>query len=191
METRRLQWSATLEPNSARPRVITESVPAVRSPQEALRQWVENLPIAPRRGKFIDKVKKIAAETRQAQRRANSNAKQAAINQIDARLTAIANELEAAIEKEAKEKGNGVLTYELHHPDNCAEGVAFPQLPNRRRAIIVEDDIRKSAAFIKLAAQCAKIGVQLDLVEQWSNISWNPYLGGNAAFVWRLTFTGW
>jgi hypothetical protein len=191
METRRLQWSATLEPNSARPRVITESVPAVRSPQEALRQWVENLPIAPRRGKFIDKVKKLAAETRQAQRRANSNAKQAAINQIDARLTAIANELEAAIEKEAKEKGNGVLTYELHHPDNCAEGVAFPQLPNRRRAIIVEDDIRKSAAFIKLAAQCAKIGVQLDLVEQWSNISWNPYLGGNAAFVWRLTFTGW
>ena len=186
-----MQWSATLEPNSARPRVITESVPAVRSPQEALRQWVENLPIAPRRGKFIDKVKKLAAETRQAQRRANSNAKQAAINQIDARLTAIANELEAAIEKEAKEKGNGVLTYELHHPDNCAEGVAFPQLPNRRRAIIVEDDIRKSAAFIKLAAQCAKIGVQLDLVEQWSNISWNPYLGGNAAFVWRLTFTGW
>jgi len=191
METRRLEWTATLEPKDARPGLISESGSALRTPHEVLRKWVENFPIARRRGKFIDKVKRIAAETRQAQRRAKRIAKQAAMKQIDARLTAINDGLESAIEKEAKEKGNGILTYELHHPDNSAEGVAFPQLPNRQRAIIFEDDIRKSAAFVKLVAKCAKIGVQLDFVEHWSNTSWNPYLGGNAAFVWRLTVTGW
>jgi hypothetical protein len=141
---------------------------------------------------FIGKVKRIAAETRAVQRSEKRRAKQAVLNRINSHLKGISDGLETAIEREAREKGNGILTYEILQPDShTPESSVFPQLPRNAHAVIIEDDIRKAPAFAQLTAKCAAIGVKLELVEQWSNIAWNPYLGGNAAFVWHITITGW
>ncbi len=141
---------------------------------------------------FISKVKRMAAETRAAQRSAKRCAKQAVLDRINAHLKQIADGLERAIEREAKEKGNGMLIYEISQPDlPTPESNVFPQLPSNARAVIIEDDIRNAPAFAQLTAKCAAIGVKLELIEQWSNISWNPYLGGNAAFVWHVIISGW
>ena len=191
MATRRLEMSATLQPGQAQPRDGAERPSALRATQELLKHWLES-PKPARDAKFIDNVKKIAAQTREAQRFEKRCAKQLAVNHINACLKDIADGLEAAIEKEAKESGTGILTYEILHPQTTsARTGAFPKLPNDARAVIFEDDIRKTPAFAYLTGRCTRIGVKLDLVEQWSNIAWNPFLGGDAVFVWKLTIYGW
>ncbi|MGH7886265.1 MAG: hypothetical protein ACREPG_00240 [Candidatus Binatia bacterium] len=183
--------STTLQPSQAEPRDGAERPSPLRTTHELLKKLLES-PKPARDAKFIDNVKKIAAQTREAQRFEKRCAKQLAVNHINACLKDIADGLEAAIEKEAKQSGTGILTYEIHHPEtNSARTGAFPQLPNDARAVIFEDDIRKTPAFAYLTGRCTRIGVKLDLVEQWSNIAWNPFLGGNAVFVWKLTIYGW
>ncbi len=164
----------------------------IRSTQQFLKNWIEGLTIFPRSATFIANVKQIAADTRAMQRSEKRCAKQAVLNRINIHLKEIADGLETAIEREAQEKGNGILTYEILQPDNLTpEANVFPQLPNNAHAVIIEDDIRKAPAFAQLTAKCAAIGVKLQLVERWANIAWNPYLGGNAAFVWHITISGW
>ncbi len=184
--------STTLQPSQAQPRDGVERPSPLRATQDILKKWLESPKPAARDAKFIDNVKKIAAQTRQAQRFEKRCAKQLALNHINACLKDIADGLEAAIEKEAKQNGTGILTYEILHPEtNSTNSGAFPQLPNNARAVIFEGDIRKTPAFAYLTGKCTRIGVKLDLVEQWSNIAWNPFLGGNAVFVWKLTIFGW
>ena len=184
--------SATLQPSGADEHYSSERVSPLRTTQEFFKKWMESPTVAPQSARFIDNVKQIAAQTREAQRFEKRCAKQVALNHINGRLKGIADGLEAAIEKEAREKGSGVLTYEILHPEaHLAESGAFPQLPNNGRAVIFENDIRRTPAFAYLTGKCTRIGVKLELVEQWSNISWNPFLGGNAAFVWQLTIYGW
>jgi len=192
MTTRRLEIGATLQPRQAEPRDGTKRPSPMRATQELFKKWLERPKQAAREGKFIDNVKKIAAQTREAQRFEKRCAKQIALNHINACLKDIADGLEAAIEKEAKESGTGILTYEILHPEtNSAKSGVFPQLPNDGRAVIFEEDIRKTPAFAYLTGKCTRIGVKLDLAEQWFNIAWNPFLGGNAVFVWKLTIYGW
>ncbi|MSP38439.1 MAG: hypothetical protein EXR70_08120 [Deltaproteobacteria bacterium] len=166
------------------------SKPTLRATQQLLKSWIDSLPRFPRRARFISKVKRIAAETRAAQRFEKHCAKQVVLNRISTQLKEIANGLERAIEREAKEKGEGILTYEIVQPDT-AEAKVFPQLPRSGRALIIEDDIRQAPGFAQLTAQCAAIGVKLELIERWSNIDWNPFLGGNADLVWHITISGW
>ena len=192
METRRLHLSATLESNGTDESYASGHGSALRATQEILKKLTLSPKLAPQNARFIDKVKKIAAATREAQRREKHWAKRTALNRISKQLKDIAAGLEAAIENEAKENGSGVLTYQIVHPEtHWDESGGIPQIPNNARAAIFEDDIRKTPAFGDLSAQCAKIGVKVELVEQWSNIAWNPYQGGNAAFVWQLTIYGW
>jgi hypothetical protein len=183
---------ASLEPGRKEPRGTTERLSPLRATQEFLKKLLDNPKPPARDAKFIDNVKKIAAQTRAAQRFEKRCAKQIALNHINACLKDIADGLEAAIEKEAKESGTGVLTYEIHHPEtNAAKSGKFSQLPHDGRALIFEDDIRKTPAFAYLTGKCNRFGVKLDLVEQWSNIAWNPFAGGNAVFHWKLTIYGW
>lgn len=192
METRRLHLSATLQAGETNESYSAGRASAFRATHDILKKLMVVPPFAPSNARFIDKVKKIAAETRETQQREKRWAKQTALIQINAHLKSITAGLEAAIEREAKEKGNGVLTYQIVHPEGYSDASgAIPQPPNNARAVIFEDDIRKTPGFAELSAKCAKIGVKLDLCEQWSNIAWNPYLGGNAAFVWQLTIYGW
>lgn len=192
MTTRRLEIGATLQPSQAEPRDGAERPSPLRATQELLKKWLESPRPTAREAKFIDNVKRIAAQTREAQRFEKRCAKQIALNHINACLKDIADGLEAAIEKEAKESGTGILTYEILHPEtNSAKSGVFPQLPNDGRAVIFAQDIRKTPAFAYLTGKCTRIGVKLDLVEQWSNIAWNPFLGGNAVFIWKLTIYGW
>ncbi len=192
MDMRRLHLSATLQPNGTDVAYDSERGSPLRLTQEILKKLVVTPPLGANNAKFINKVKKIAAATRAAQRREKHWAKQTALNHINAHLKCIATGLENAIEKEAKENGSGALTYQILHPEtNWGMSNGFPQLPNNARAVIFEDDIRNTPAFAELTEKCTKLGVKLDLVEQWSNIAWNPYLGGNAAFVWQLTIYGW
>jgi len=192
MSTRRFELSGTLEPSQAEPSDGAERRTPLRETQKFLKSWLESPKPAARNAKFIDNVKKIAAQTREAQRLEKRWAKKLALNHINGCLKEIADGLEAAIEKEAKESGTGVLTYEILHPEtHSAKSGQFPQLPTDGRAVIFEDDIRKTPAFAYLTGKCNRIGVKFDLVEQWSNIAWNPFLGGNAVFVWKLTIYGW
>jgi hypothetical protein len=192
MTTRRFEMSGTLQPSQAAPRDGAERTSALRATQKLLKKWLESAKPAARDAKFIDNVKKIAAQTREAQRFEKRCSKQIAVNHINGCLKEIADSLEAAIEKEAKESGTGILTYEILHPETSStKSGAFPQLPNDARAVIFEDDIRKTPAFAYLTGKCTRIGVKLELVEQWSNIVWNPFVGGNATFVWKLTIYGW
>ncbi|HLN85008.1 MAG TPA: hypothetical protein VK200_01065, partial [Candidatus Limnocylindrales bacterium] len=173
MTTRRLEFSATVQTSQAGPRDGAERPSALRATQELLKKWLESPKPAAREAKFIDNVKKIAAQTREAQRFEKRCAKQIALNHINGCLKDIADGLEAAIEKEAKENGTGILIYEILHPEtNSAKSGDFPQLPNDARAVIFEDDIRKTPAFAYLTGKCTRLGVKLDLVEQWSNIAW-------------------
>ena len=192
MRTRRLHWSPETQPNVPAPHYAAPHELTLRSAQQLMRSWIESVTLFPRSATFISKVKRIAAETRAAQRSEKRCAKQAVLDRINAHLKEIADGLERAIEREAKEKGNGILTYEILQPDMpTPESNVFPQLPSKSRAVIIEDDIRKAPAFAQLTAKCAAIGVKLELIERWSNIAWNPYLGGNAAFVWHVTISGW
>lgn len=191
MGTQKLEWPAALESSDAAQPVASERAEAPRTPQEIWKKWLRNAAAPSRDGKFIDRVKKIAQQTREAQRFEKRCVKQVALNHVNARLKAIADGIEAAIEKEAKEIGSGVLTYRILHPDNSVKSVDSLQQPDRRRVLIFEADIRKTPAFAYLTGKCTRIGVKVELVEQWSNIAWNPYLGGNAAFVWQLTISGW
>ncbi len=192
MNTRRFEVSGTVEPSRAESHDGAERRTPLRATQALLRRWLESPKPAHRNAKFIDNVKKIAAQTREAQRLEKRWAKKLALNHINGCLKEIADGLEAAIEKEAKESGTGVLTYEILHPETrAAKSGQFSQLPNDGRAAIFEDDIRKTPAFAYLTGKCNRLGVKLDLVEQWSNIAWNPFLGGNAVFVWKLTIYGW
>ncbi|MGH7808755.1 MAG: hypothetical protein ACREP5_00605 [Candidatus Binatia bacterium] len=184
--------SATLQPDETNESYSSGRASAFRATHDILKKLMVAPTLAPSKARFIDKVKKIAAETRETQQREKRWAKQTALIQINAHLKSITAGLEAAIEREAKEKGNGVLTYQIVHPEGYSDASgALPQPPKNARAVIFEDDIRKTPGFAELSAKCAKIGVKLDLCEQWSNIAWNPYLGGNAAFVWQLTIYGW
>ena len=192
MSSRRLDVSAALEPTQRERRAAAEWLSPLRATQDILKKWLECAKPEARDAKFIDNVKKIAAQTRAAQRFEKRCAKQIALNHVNACLKDIADGLEKAIEKEAKEVGAGILTYEILHPEtNSAKSGQFPQLPSDGRALIFEDDIRKTPAFAYLTGKCNRLGVKLDLVEQWSNIAWNPFQGGNAVFVWKLTIYGW
>ena len=192
MSTRRFALSGTVEPSRAESSDGAERRTPLRATQELIRRWLESPKPARRNAKFIDNVKKIAAQTREAQRLEKRWAKKLALNHINGCLKEIADGLEAAIEKEAKESGTGVLTYEIFHPETrAAKSGPFRQLPNDGRAVIFADDIRKTPAFAYLTGKCNRIGVKLELVEQWSNIAWNPFLGGNAVFMWKLTIYGW
>ena len=191
MGTRKLEWPSALESSDAAQPVASQRAEAPGTPQEIWKKWLRSAAAPSRDGKFIDRVKKIAQQTREAQRFEKRCVKQVALNHVNARLKAIADGIEAAIEKEAKEIGTGVLTYRILHPDSSVKSVDSLQLPDRPRVLIFEDDIRKTPAFAYLTGKCTRIGVKVELVEQWSNIAWNPYLGGNAAFVWQLTISGW
>jgi hypothetical protein len=192
MESRRLHLSATLQPGETNEADSSGGASAFRATHDILKKLRVVPTFDSPNARFIDKVKKIAAETRETQQREKRWAKQAALNQINAHLKSILAGLEAAIEREAKEKGEGVLTYQIEHPESYSDlSSVLPRPPSKARAVIFEDDIRKTPGFSALDAKCAKIGVKLDLCEQWSNIAWNPYLGGNAAFVWQLTIYGW
>jgi hypothetical protein len=117
-----------------------------------MKKWLALHKLSRRDAKFIDNVKKIAAQTRPAQHFEKRCAKQIALNHIDACSKEIANGLEVAIETEAKESGAGVLTYDLLHPQtDSAKSGSFPQLPNDGRAVIFEDDIRKTPAIAYLS----------------------------------------
>jgi hypothetical protein len=192
MRTRRYNWNTATQPSASVENYSSPHAPTLRSTQQFLKSWLEGLTMLPRNATFISKVKRMAAETRAAQRSEKRCAKQAVLDRINAHLKGIADGLERAIEREAKEKGNGILTYEILQPDMpTPESNVFPQLPSKARAVIIEDDIREAPAFVQLTLKCAAIGVKLELIEQWSNIAWNPYLGGNAAFVWHITISGW
>ena len=165
MSTRRLEMSGTLQPSQAVSRDRAERTSALRVTHGRLKKWLESAKPAARDAKFIDNVKKIAAQTREAQRFEKRCAKQIAVNHINGCLKEIADGLEAAIEKEAKESGTGILTFEILHPEtSSAKSGAFPQLPNDARAVIFEDDIRKTPAFAYLTGKCTRIGVRLELV---------------------------
>jgi hypothetical protein len=184
--------NGALQPTQRERRAAAEWLLPLRATREMLKKWLESAKPEARDAKFIDNVKKIAAQTRAAQRVEKRCAKQIALNHVNACLKDIADGLEKAIEKEAKQVGTGVLTYEILHPEtNSAKSGQFPQLPSDGRALIFEDDIRKTPAFAYLTGKCNRLGVKLDLVEQWSNIAWNPFQGGNAVFVWKLTIYGW
>jgi hypothetical protein len=192
MGTRRYQWNTATQPTAPAEHYSSPHAPTILSTQQFLKSWLENVTMSQRSATFIGKVKRMAAETRAAQRSEKRRAKQVVLDRINAHLKEIADGLERAIEREAKEKGNGILTYEILQPDtHTPEANVFPQLPNDARAVIFEDDIRKTPAFAYLTGKCTRIGVKLDLVEQWSNIAWNPFVGGNAVFVWKLTICGW
>jgi hypothetical protein len=184
--------SGPLEPGEKESRDLIERLSPLRATQEFLKKLLDSPKPEARDEKFIDNVKKIAAQTRAAQRFEKRCAKQIALNHINACLKEIADRLEAAIEKEAKDIGAGILTYDILHPEtNSAKSGKFPQLPADGRAVIFEDDIRKTPAFAYLTGKCNRLGVKLDLVEQWSNIAYNPFHGGNAVFHWKLTIYGW
>lgn len=192
MRTRRFQWNTATQPSASAEHYFFASAPTLRAAQQFLRNWIESVTVFTPSLTFIGKVKRIAEETRAAQRFEKRCAKQAVLNRINTHLKGIADGLEAAIEREAKEIGNGILTYKILQPDNhTPESNVSAQLASDAHAVIIADDIRKVPAFAQLTAKCAAIGVKLELVEQWSNIAWNPYLGGNAAFVWQITISGW
>lgn len=192
MMSRRLELERTFQAARRDGSDPAEQPSTFRATQEFLKRWMESARPEPRDAKFIDNVKKIAAHTRAVQRLEKRCAKQIALNHINASLKEIADGIETAIENEAKQVGAGILTYELLHPEtNSAKSGKFPQLPADGRAVIFEDDIRKTPAFAYLTGKCNRLGVKLDLVEQWSNVAYNPFLGGNAVFVWKLTIYGW
>ena len=191
MRTRRFHWNTAIRPIGLAERYSFLRLPTIRKMQQ-LRNWIESLTIFTRNQALTAKVKGTADETHAAQRSEKRRAKQAILNRIDTRLKEIADGLEATIEREAKETGNGVLNFKILQPNNLAqESNVVSQLPNNGHAVIIEDDIRKVPAFAQLTAKCAAIGVKLQLVEHWANIDWDPYTGGNAALVWQITISGW
>jgi hypothetical protein len=191
MRNRRIHWNVAIQPPLAE-RYASPRVPSIRKIKQSLQNWVDSLTIFPRHATFISKVQQIADETHAAQRSEKRRAKQTILNRIDTHLKEIANGLEAAIEREAKETGNGALYFKILQPNNLAqESNVSSQLPNNGHALIIEADIRKTPGFAQLAAKCVAIGVKLQLVEHWANIDWDLYSGGNAALVWQITISGW